>query len=93
MTVQEAMASGLPVVLCDDPATDATSTEPARVFGSPHRTPARSSTHSSPSPGHEDTRQAAARAAETHAKRAFSSSKAADDHEALYDRIRAERGT
>lgn len=91
MTVQEAMASGLPVVLCDDPAYGRHldgAAEGVRLTApnAPAVVKALASLLE-----HEQVRQAAARAAEAHAKRTFSCSKAADEHEALYVRVRQER--
>jgi len=93
MTVQEAMASGLPVVLCDDPSYGPHldgAAEGVRLTAPNARAIVDAL---GPLVEHEEVRQAAALAAEAHAKRAFSCSKAADDHEALYARVRRERGT
>jgi D-inositol-3-phosphate glycosyltransferase len=92
VTVQEAMASGLPVVLCDDPGYRLHlngAAEGVRLIAPNAGAVAEAL---GPLVEHEEVRQAAARAAEAHAKRAFSCTKAADDHEALYARIRGERG-
>ena len=93
LSVQEAMASGLPVVMCDDPGyrrqLDGAGkavrlTEPdAGALIDALRDMLRN----------DATRQAAARAAAEHARRAFSWAHAADEHEALYERVRRERGS
>ncbi len=93
MTVQEAMASGLPVVLCDDPGyrrhLDGAA-EGVRVTA-PNAGAVVEALASLLKP--ELARQAAGRDAEAHAKRKFSCAKSADDHEALYMRVREERAT
>jgi glycosyltransferase involved in cell wall biosynthesis len=93
VTVQEAMASGLPVVLCDDPNYRPHlegAGEGARLIAANGRAIVDALESFV---GHKEKRQAAARAAEAHAKRSFSTSKVADDHLALYARVRDERGT
>jgi glycosyltransferase involved in cell wall biosynthesis len=91
LSVQEAMASGLPVVMCDDPgyrrqldgaerAVRLTEPSVEALVGALRgllRT--------------EATRHAAGQAAAEHARRAFSWARAADKHEALYERVRRER--
>jgi glycosyltransferase involved in cell wall biosynthesis len=88
LSVQEAMASGLPVVLCRDPgygphlkdAGDAvalTEPEPQALLQAV-REKLR-------------TRAISGEAAAEHARRAFSWEQAADEHESLYSRIRSER--
>jgi D-inositol-3-phosphate glycosyltransferase len=83
ITAQEAMASGLPVVLADDPAyapyvdgagpgVRLAATDPAAL------TAAVAAAHADPDAG--------ARAA-AHARRAFSWARAADEHEALWRRL------
>jgi D-inositol-3-phosphate glycosyltransferase len=91
LVVQEAMASGLPIVMCHDigyrrhldGAGDAVRlVEPdAGALTDALRELLRS----------EPTRAAAARAAAEHARRAFSWAHAADQHETLYERVRRER--
>jgi D-inositol-3-phosphate glycosyltransferase len=93
MTVQEAMASGLPVVLIDDPGYGPQlegAAEGVRLTA-----PSASSMVEAlvPLVKNEDDWRAASRAAEAHAKRQFSCSRAADEHEALYERVRADRKT
>jgi glycosyltransferase involved in cell wall biosynthesis len=92
LSVQEAMASGLPVVMCRDPGY------------APHLDGAREAvTLTEPDPralseairgflSNETARRAASRAASEHARRMFSWARAADQHESLYARIRRERG-
>ena len=91
VTVQEAMASGLPVVMCRDPgyephldgaanAVELTDPDPSALLGA-LRTFL----------GNENAREAASRAAVEHARRAFSLARAADEHESLYARVHRER--
>jgi glycosyltransferase involved in cell wall biosynthesis len=91
LSVQEAMASGLPAVLCRDPG-----------YG-PHLEGAGEGVAlSDPEPkallealraklSSDTVRAAAGQAAAEHARRAFSWERAADKHEALYARVRNER--
>ena len=91
LSVQEAMASGLPVVMCDDPGyrrqldgagTAVLLTKPDAVaLGEALHELLRS----------ERSRAAAGQASAEYARRAFSWAHAADQHEALYDRVRRER--
>jgi D-inositol-3-phosphate glycosyltransferase len=91
LSVQEAMASGLPVVMCHDPG-----------YG-PHLDGAREAVRlTEPDPcalsealrgllRDETERRASGRAAAEHARRMFSWERAADQHESLYARVRRER--
>jgi D-inositol-3-phosphate glycosyltransferase len=87
LVVQEAMASGLPAVLCRDPGYE------------PYLNGAgRGVTLTDPNPGAllDAVRallgsDAARRDAVEHARRTFSLARAGDEHEALYDRVRQER--
>jgi glycosyltransferase involved in cell wall biosynthesis len=91
LSVQEAMASGLPVVMCDDPGYRALleGAGDAVRLTEPHATALAEALHELL--GNETARKAAARDAADHAKRAFSWARAADEHEALYERVRSER--
>jgi glycosyltransferase involved in cell wall biosynthesis len=91
VTVQEAMASGLPVVMCRDPgyephldgaanAVELTDPDPSALLGALRAFF-----------GDESAWEAASRAAVEHARRAFSLAQAADEHESLYARVRRER--
>ena len=93
MTVQEAMACGLPVVLLDDPGYGSQlegAGEGVRLTAATAEAVADALV---PLVTNDDERAAAARAAEAHANRMFSTSRAADEHEALYERVRAARKT
>jgi glycosyltransferase involved in cell wall biosynthesis len=92
VSVQEAMASGLPAVMCRDPgyaphlegagnAVELTDPDPGALLEAVRRFL-----------GSETVRQAAGKAAVEHARRVFSWERAADQHEALYSRVRRERG-
>jgi phosphatidylinositol alpha-mannosyltransferase/phosphatidylinositol alpha-1,6-mannosyltransferase len=92
LSVQEAMASGLPVVMCRDPgygphldgageAVRLTEPDP-RALSEALRRLLRN----------ESARRASGRAAAEHARRMFSWARAADQHESLYARVRRERG-
>ena len=91
MTVQEAMASGLPVVLLDDPGYGSQlegAGEGVRLTA-----PSAEAVVAAlvPLVTNGGEWRVSARAAEAHAKRMFSISRAADEHEALYERVRAGR--
>ena len=93
MTVQEAMASGLPVVLIDDPGYGSQlegAAEGVRLTGPSARSMVDVLL---PLVTNAEDWRVASRAAEAHAKRQFASSRVADDHEALYERVRAGRKT
>ena len=85
------MASGLPVVMCDDPGyrRQLNGAGPAVRLSSSDAVALRDALRELLR--NERSRLAASRAASEHARRAFSWAQAADAHEALYERVRRER--
>ena len=92
LTAQEALASGLGVVLCDDPAyrpyVDGAG-DAVRLAAPDADSLARALRELTRDPA---ARRALSEVAAAHARRRFSWQRAADDHEALYAQLRDERG-
>jgi glycosyltransferase involved in cell wall biosynthesis len=91
MTVQESMASGLPVVLLDDPGyrRHLEGADKGVRLSAPDGDSVAAALASVVAPT--AVQRAASHAAAEHARKTFSSTKAADDHEELYARIRSQR--
>jgi D-inositol-3-phosphate glycosyltransferase len=92
LSVQEAMASGLPVVMCRDPGYGPHLNGAGEAVTLTEADPRALSEALRGYLGNEGARRAAGRAAAEHARRVFSWARAGDRHESLYARVRQERG-